>query len=58
MIIDELENTQQGYRDEHIKVNTLFFADDGLQFSENLEQAKLNIKNLMDISKKIWLGTK
>ena len=32
-----------------------FPADDCLQFSDNLEQAKLNIKNLMDISKKYGL---
>ena len=55
LIIKELEKTKMGYKDENLTLNTIFFADDGLQLSGSLEEAKMNINALKEVSKKYGL---
>ena len=40
MIMAELDRRGTGYNDEHIKIKSLFFADDALLLSHSLEEAK------------------
>lgn len=51
MILNGLEETEDGYQAERIKINTMVFADDGLQMSKSLEEAKRNVRKVTDISK-------
>ena len=38
MIMAELDRRGTGYNDEHIKIKSLFFADDALLLSHSLEE--------------------
>lgn len=51
MILNKLQKNGCGYKDYHVMINTLFFADDGLQMSTSKEEAVKNIQELMEISK-------
>ena len=55
IILDKLQKNGCGYVDHQVKINTLFFADDGLQMSSSKEEAVKNIKDLIEISKSCGL---
>ena len=50
-----MEKTKMGYQDENLTLNTIFFADDGLQLSGSLEEARTNRNALKEISKEYGL---
>ena len=55
MIIQEINTRGSGYNDDIIKVNALYFADDGLLLADNIEDAVNNLKIVMQISKEFGL---
>ena len=55
IIIKEMEEKGEGFDNNICKINTLFFADDGLQLSTTIEAATRNIKILTEISKSFGL---
>ena len=55
MIISELNSRGTGYKDDTIKINSLFFADDGLLLANNIEDATNNLKMVMQISSEFGL---
>ena len=55
MIIQEINTQGNGYNDDIIKVNALYFADDGLLLTDNIEDAVNNLKIVMQISKEFGL---
>src|SRR5678816_916728 len=48
-IIKELEK-EKGFNNGSIKINSLFFADDGLILAESVNDAAANIRTLLQIS--------
>ena len=55
MIIKKINEGGRGFCNELIKLGVLFFADDALVLAENLEDAKFNIRILVEIGKKCGL---
>ena len=55
LIITELEKKGVGFVNQLFKIWILFFADDGLILAHSIEEAKNNIRILIDISKKCGL---
>ena len=55
MIMAELDRRGTGYNDEHIKIKSLFFADDALLLSHSLEEAKENLDIITDVSREFGL---
>ena len=55
MIISELNSRGTGYKDDTIKINSLYFADDGLLLANNIEDATNNLKMVMQISREFGL---
>ena len=55
MIMAELDRRGTGYNDEHIKIKSLFFADDALLLSHSLEEAKENLVIITDVSREFGL---
>ena len=55
LIITELEKKGVGFVNQLFKIWILFFADDGLILAHSIEEAKNNIRILVDISKKCGL---
>ena len=55
VIIQKLEQRRNGFSNDKINLNTLFFADDGLQLSQSLEQAAENLRFLTQISRECGL---
>ena len=51
----ELDRRGTGYNDEHIKIKSLFFADDALLLSHSLEEAKENLDIITDVSREFGL---
>ena len=47
----ELDRRGTGYNDQHIKIKSLFFADDALLLSHSLEGAKENLDIITDVSR-------
>ena len=45
--MEELEEKGKGFRDEHINLMSLFYADDGLILAHSVEGATENLKILM-----------
>lgn len=54
LIVQEMERTK-GYNQQGLNINTLFYADDSLQLSHNIEEARDNIKILIKISRECGL---
>lgn len=50
MIIQEMEKRKE-FDTTGIKINTLFYADDSLQFSHSIDEARDNIKTLLKVSR-------
>ena len=50
MILRKVEEEGMGFNNEIIKLNTLYFADDGLQVSQSLSEARQNVKKLIEVS--------
>ena len=48
-IMKKLEREGKGFENENVKIESLFFADDGLIIATNVEQAKENIKALIEV---------
>ena len=55
MIMTELDRRGTGYNDEHIKIKSLFFADDALLLSHSLEEVKENLDIITDVSREFGL---
>lgn len=55
MILEKLQRNGGGYSDSQVRLNTLFFADDGLQMSTSREEAENNIKDLIEASESCGL---
>ena len=55
MIISELNSRGTGYKDDTIKINSLYFADDGLLLANNIEDATNNLNMVMQISREFGL---
>lgn len=53
-IIQEMEK-RRGFSQRGLNINTLFYADDSLQVSHSVEEAKQNIRTLLEISKECGL---
>ena len=51
MILAAFDKRGTGYNDEHIKIKSLFFADDALLLSHSLEEAKENLDIITDVSR-------
>ena len=51
MILDKLQKNGCGYIDYFVTINTLFFADDGIQMSTSKEEAEKNIQELIEIAR-------
>ena len=48
-IMKKLEREGKGFKNENIKIESLFFADDGLIMATSIEEAKENIKALIEV---------
>ena len=55
MIIEELNNRGSGYQDDIININSLYFADDGLLPANLVEEAAVNLKIVIQISRHFGL---
>ena len=55
MIIEELNNRGSGYQDDIININSLYFADDGLLLANSIEEAAVNLKIVIQISRHFGL---
>ena len=55
MIMTELEEKGRGFENDEIKLNSLYFADDGLILSTTLEDTRRNIQLVIEISEKYGL---
>ncbi|XP_068227857.1 uncharacterized protein [Palaemon carinicauda] len=55
MIIKQVEKEGNGFKNDIIKLVVVFFADDVLVLAESIEDAELNIRNLIDIGKQYGL---
>ena len=55
MIIEELNNRGSGYKDDIININSLYFADDGLLLANSIEEAAVNLKIIIQISRHFGL---
>lgn len=44
-IIQRMRNVQNGYKDEMFKINSLFYADDGLILGDSMERANRRIES-------------
>ena len=55
MIIEELNNRGSGYQDDIININSLYFADDGLLLANSIEEAAVNLKIVMQVSRHFGL---
>ena len=55
MIIKKINEGGRGFSNELIKLGVLFFADDALVLADNLEDARFNIRILVEIGKKCGL---
>lgn len=51
MILDKLQKNGCGYINYFVTINTLFFADDGIQMSTSKEEAEKNIQELIEIAR-------
>ena len=51
MMISELNRTGTGYRDENVNIESLYFADDGLLLANSIEDAKNNLKIVIQVSR-------
>ena len=54
-IIKKLNETRQGYKDEMFKINSLFYADDGLILKESIQGAEEAIDKLTTIGREYGL---
>ena len=55
MIISELNRRGTGYRDENVNIESLYFADDGLLLANSVEDAKNNLKIVIQVSREFGL---
>ena len=55
LIIKKIEEEGRGFVNRQFKIGTLFFADDALVLAESIEEAKHNIKLLIETGKKCGL---
>ena len=55
MIIEELNNRGSGYQDDIININSLYFADDGLLLANSIEEAAVNLKIVIQVSRHFGL---
>ena len=55
MISSELNRRGTSYRDENVNIESLYFADDGLLLASSIEDAKDNLKIVLQISKEFGL---
>ena len=55
MIISELNRRGTGYRDENVNIESLYFADDGLLLANSVEDAKNNLKIIIQVSREFGL---
>ena len=55
MIMAELDRRGTEYNDEHIKIKSLFMANDALLLSHSLEEAKENLDIINDVSRDFGL---
>ena len=51
--INELNSRGTGYKDDIVKINSLYFDDDGLLLASNIEDATNNLKMVMQISREL-----
>ena len=54
-VIDEIVNTQVGFRNEAVYVPVLFFADDGMLLSQSQEDLETMLKTLVKASEEVGL---
>ena len=54
-IISELNRRGTGYRDENVNIESLYFADDGLLLANSIEDAKNNLKIVIQVSREFGL---
>ena len=55
IIIEELNKLRIGFKTKKLKINNLFFADDGILLSETIEETELLINKLQEIGKQCGL---
>ena len=55
MIIEELNNRGSGYQDDIININSLYFVDDGLLLANSIEEAAVNLKIVIQVSRHFGL---
>ena len=55
MIISELNRRGTGYRDDNVNIESLYFADDGLLLANSIEDAKNNLKIVIQVSREFGL---
>ena len=55
MIISELNRRGTGYLDENVNIESLYFADDGLLLANSIEDAKSNLKIVIQVSREFGL---
>ena len=55
MIISELNRRGTGYRDENVNIESLYFADDGVLLANSIEDAKNNLKIVIQASREFGL---
>ena len=55
MIISELNRRGTGYGDENVNIESLYFADDGLLLANSVEDAKNNLKIVIQVSREFGL---
>ena len=57
MIVSEINKRGTRYRDEVINIESLYFADDCLLLADSTEDAKNNLKVVIQISKEFKFKT-
>ena len=55
VIMKKIEEEGRGFKNELLRIGTLFFADDALVLTENIEDAKFNVKLLVETGRKCGL---